>query len=181
MTGNGTNKPLGILAAPMATTTDQAGRPFGTIQYIKTGIAGGLPASTITMIDMLLSVVHSLNQRYRQGASWVMNTTTLGLLRTSKDTTGRPVLLDSMVTGQPATLLGYPVYEVDDLPDPAANAFPIVFGNFKRGYVLDEHEAGLRVIVDNVTAKPYVGFYSVRRLGGAPLDTNAIKLVKCAV
>jgi len=181
VTGNGINSPTGFLAAPNALTTDLAGRPFGTIQYLKTGVAAALPATTAALIDLLLAVVHSLNQRYRQGASWLMSTSVLGELRKAKDTTGRPVLLDSMVTGQPATLLGYAVHEVDVMPPLAANAFPIAFGNFKRGYVLDEHESGLRVIVDSLTLKPYVGFYSVRRVGGKPLDSNAIKLLRCEV
>jgi len=181
VTGNGINQPLGFLTAPNATTSDNAGRPFGTLQFVKTGVAGGLPATTTALIDFLLAIVHSLNQRYRQGGAWLMNSTTLGELRKAKDTTNRPVLLDSLASGQPATLLGYSIFEVADMPDLAANAFPIAFGDFRRGYVLDEHEAGLRIIVDQVTNKPYIGFYSVRRVGGKPFDTNAIKLAKCAV
>lgn len=179
--GNGISKPKGFLAATLSLVTDQAGRPFGEVQYLKTGVAGGLPATTIALIDFLLNVVHSLKQSYRQNAGWLMNSTTLGELRKAKDTTNRPVLLDSLINGQPATLLGFPVYEVSDMPDLAANALPIAFGDWKRGYALDEHQAGLRVIIDQVTNKPYVGFYSLRRLGGNVLDSNAIKIVKCMV
>lgn len=178
--GNGTNGPLGFLAAPQALTSDDAGRPFGTIQYRKTGQAAALPATTSDTIDLLIDTTHDLAPRYRDEAVWLMGTLTLSTLRKCKDADGRPILLDSMVTGQPATLLGYPVHEIGDMPDVAANALPIAFGNFKRGYVLDEHEAGLRVVVDQVTNKPYVGFYSLRRVDGKPLDTNAIKLIKCA-
>lgn len=170
----------GFLSAPQSTTTDSGGRPFGTVQVMNTGNAGGLPATTAALIDLLLNVVHSLKQQYRQGASWLMNSTTLAAVRMAKDTTNRPVLIDSLVSGQPATLLGYPVYEVADMPTIAASALPIAFGNYKRGYVLDEHMAGLRILVDPYSSKPYVGFYALRRMGGGVLDSSAIKLIKCA-
>jgi HK97 family phage major capsid protein len=93
---------------------------------------------------------------------------------------GRPILLDSLINRQPSTLLGYPVIECEDMPVPAAGSLSIAFGDFDSGYVLDEHEAGLRVVPDPYSNKPYVGFYSTMRYGGAVLDSNAIKLVKFA-
>lgn len=181
VSGTGLNQPAGFLAAPQALTSDSAGRPFGTIQYRKTGVAAALPATTVAVIDLLIDLTHDLAQRYRDEACWLMNTATLGALRKYKDADQRPILLDSLVSGQPAKLCGYPVIETSDMPELGTDALPIAFGNFKRGYVLDEHEAGLRVVIDQVTNKPYVGFYSLRRVDGRVLDSNAIKLLKCAV
>ena len=44
------------------------------------------------------------------------------------------------MSGQPATLLGYPVIEAEDMPDVAANSLSIAFGNFKAGYMIAERK-----------------------------------------
>jgi HK97 family phage major capsid protein len=178
--GGGT-QPRGILASPNSTASDSAGtRPHGTLQYFPTGVAGALPGTTSATIDLLLTVVHGLHQFYRARGTWLMGTETLAALRRMKDVDGRPILLDSLINRQPSTLLGYPVIECEDMPVPAAGSLSIAFGDFDSGYVLDEHEAGLRVVPDPYSNKPYVGFYSTMRYGGAVLDSNAIKLVKFA-
>lgn len=56
---------------------------------------------------------------------------------------------------------------------------PIAFGNFKRGYLITDR-TGVRILRDPFTNKPYVHFYSTKRVGGGLVDSNAIKLLKCA-
>lgn len=66
------------------------------------------------------------------------------------------------------------------MPDISANAFPVAFGNFRSGYLIAD-SAQLRITVDdNITTPGYVKFYVRKRVGGKPLDDNAIKLIKCA-
>lgn len=63
----------------------------------------------------------------------------------------------------------------------AANAHPILFGDFERGYILCEND-GLRVTVDdNITKLGAVKWYLRRRLGGTVYDTNAVRAIKVAV
>jgi HK97 family phage major capsid protein len=81
--------------------------------------------------------------------------------------------------GQPATLLGYPVADDDNMPDVGANAFPVAFADFKRAYVIVDR-MGVRVLRDPYTNKPYVGFYTTKRVGGGIQNFEAIKLLKCA-
>lgn len=179
--GNGTNKPTGFLAGPApVSTSDAMGRAFGTLQYIATGQAASLPATTSGVIDLLVDVVHALRWKHRQNGSWLMSALTMSALRKFKDADGRPILLDSMISGQPTMLLGYPVIEVEMMPSIAANAFPIAFGDFDAGYVLDRDASGLRITRDDLTAKGFVKFYSRARVGGKVLDSEAIKLVKVA-
>lgn len=179
--GNGTNKPTGFLGGPApVTTSDAAGRAFGTLQYIASGQASTLPTTTSGVIDLLLDVVHSLRWKHRQNAHWVLSTLTMSALRKFKDADGRPILLDSMISGQPGTLLGYPVIECETMPNIAAGAFPIAFGDFDAGYVLDRDSTGMRITRDDLTTKGFVKFYARTRVGGKVLDSEAIKLVKIA-
>jgi HK97 family phage major capsid protein len=82
--------------------------------------------------------------------------------------------------GQPSTLLGYAVTEVEDMPDIASGSFSMAFGDFRRGYLIVDR-AGINVVRDPYSAKPYVLFYTTKRVGGGVQDFNAIKLLKFAI
>ena len=68
----------------------------------------------------------------------------------------------------------------EDMPDIAANSFPIAFGNFGSGYTIAERP-DLRVLRDPFSAKPHVLFYATKRVGGDISDYAAIKLLKFAL
>ncbi|HWK40586.1 MAG TPA: phage major capsid protein [Croceibacterium sp.] len=171
--GNGTNRPRGFLNAPVSMAGD-AVRPFGTLQYIGSGDAADLgDTADLTLIDL----VHSLKAGHRQGASWVMNSATLAAVRKLRTSDGAFLWQGSMSEGQPDRLLGYPVIEAEDMPDVAANAFPIAFGNFRAGYLIAERSA-TAILRDPFTNKPFVHFYATKRVGGQVLDSAAIKLLK---
>lgn len=176
----GANKPIGFLAGPTPVTTDDGARAFGTLRYYPTGQAASLPTTTDAMINFLLDIVHGLRWKHRQNATWLMSALTMSTIRKFKDADGRPILLDSMISGQPAKLLGYPLVECEAMPDVAANSFPIAFGDFKAGYVLDQDASGLRITRDDITEKGFVKFYARRRVGGKILDSEAIRLAKIA-
>jgi HK97 family phage major capsid protein len=174
-TGNGTNKPKGFLAYPAALTAD-ATRAFGTLQYLRTGAAAGLPASNPG--DLLIDVIHSLKAGHRANARWMMNGLTLAQIRKWKDNENNYLWQPGLQAGVPSALLGYPVTENEDMPDVAADAYAIAFGDFRAGYTIVDR-IGIRMLRDPYTNKPYVGFYSTMRVGGFLKDSEAIKLVKC--
>lgn len=181
ITGNGVLKPKGLLSYPTASTTD-ATRAFGTIQYIASGDASGFitASATVSPADCLINTIYGLRRGYRQGAVWLMNSNTLGVVSKFKDAVnGLPIWRDSMAAGQPSTLLGYPVEEDENMPDVGANAFPIAFGNFKRAYTIVDR-FGTRVLRDPYSNKPYVHFYSTRRIGTFLNNSQAVKLLKIA-
>jgi HK97 family phage major capsid protein len=76
--------------------------------------------------------------------------------------------------------LGYPVLIAEDMPDVAADAYPIAFGDFTAGYTIAERP-DLRVLRDPFSAKPHVLFYASKRVGGDVSDFAAIKLLRIAV
>lgn len=81
--------------------------------------------------------------------------------------------------GQPSSLAGYGIAENEQMPDIAADAKAIAFGNFKRGYTIVDR-IGTRILRDPYTNKPFVGFYTTKRTGGMLVDSQAIKLLKIA-
>lgn len=171
--GTGANQPAGFLAAPSSATDDGA-RAFGTLQYIGSGDAAGLGSDPDVALIVL---VHTLKAGHRQGASFVMNSSTLAEVRKLKTAEGGFLWQPGLVEGQPDRLLGYPVIEAEDMPDIAAGACPIAFGNFRAGYLIAERSA-TQILRDPFTNKPFVHFYATKRVGGQVLDSNAIKLLK---
>lgn len=178
ITGNGTNKPTGFLAGPTAATADSS-RAFATLEHIATGVAGDFAASN--KADVLFSAVGALKAAYRNGSLWMMNKGVMFEVLRLKDTTGQylwqPSIQDS---GLAIRLLGFSVTEAEDMPAKAANSLSIAFGNFKRGYTIVDR-IGMRMLRDPYSNKPYVGFYTTKRVGGKLVNSEAIKVVKFAV
>lgn len=174
VTGDGVNKPKGFLTGPVAATGDGT-RAFGALQFIPSGAAGNFAASSPQ--DRLIDLVHALASPYRQGAVWVMNSATLARIRKFKTSDGAFIWQPGLGPDQPQTLLGYRVVEVDAMPDIAADSLSIGFGNFEAGYLIAQR-AETTVLKDPYSNKPYVHFYATRRVGGAVLDSRAIKLMR---
>jgi HK97 family phage major capsid protein len=175
VSGNGTNKPKGFLTHSVATTGD-ASRAFGTLQYLASGASGAFASNPE---EKLIDLVQLLRPPYRQGASWVMNSATLARIRKFKTSTGDLLWAPGLAAGQPATLLGYPVVEAEDMPDIASNSLSIAFGNFKAGYLIADRTE-TQVLRDPYSNKPYVHFYATKRVGGMVSNSDAIKLMKFA-
>ena len=176
VSGNGTNKPKGFLAYTTAATAD-ATRAFGTIEHIATGVAGDFAASN--KADVLYDVIGKLKAAYRGGSVWMMNKAIMFEVLKLKDTTGQYLWQPSLQEGFPIRLLGFGVVESEDMPAKSANSLSISFGNFKRGYTIVDR-IGTRMLRDPYTNKPYVGFYTTKRVGGAVVNSEAIKVVKFA-
>ncbi len=126
---------------------------------------------------MLVDLVYALKAGYRQNASWVMNRRTQAAVRKLKDADGNYLWSPGAAAGARATLLGFELVEAEDMPDIGAAATPIAFGDFRRGYLVVDR-TGVNVLRDPYSAKPYVLFYTTKRVGGGVQDFDAIKLLK---
>lgn len=179
--GTSINQPLGFLSLPAPVTTVDATRAFGTLQYTASGDANAFiaPTSSVSPADCLAKLVYSLKPGYRNNAVWVMAPSTLSSIAQFKDTVGRFIVNPSIVPGIQPMLFGYPIYEDEHMPAVTSNAFPIAFGNFKRGYtIVDRFD--VRILRDPFTQKPYIVFYATKRVSGAPVNSEAIKVLKIA-
>ena len=103
----------------------------------------------------------------------------VGALRKFKDGEGNYLWQPNNEPGEPARLMGYPVAEAEDMPDVASDSYSIAFGDFRRAYLIVDR-VGVRVLRDPYSAKPYVLFYTTKRVGGGVQDYDAIKLLKFA-
>lgn len=167
--GTGVKQPLGILTSPATAEADDV-RSFGSVQYVASGAE-----STITA-DGLISLLYTLLPEYRSNAAWIMNSATVAIVRKLKDNNGNYLWSDGLSVGQPAMLLGYKVVEANNMPDVAANAFPVAVADWKSAYsIIDRSMSLLR---DPFTNKPYVNIYAKKRVSGAVVDSCAIKLLK---
>ncbi|NGN40604.1 phage major capsid protein [Mesorhizobium sp. CGMCC 1.15528] len=170
--GDGTNKPKGFLDYA---TVAEGNWAWGKIGYTLTGDSGELPADDPS--DVLIDTVYALKAGYRQNANWVMNRKTQASIRKLKDADGNYLWQPPAAPGQRAMLMGFPLVEAEDMPDAGADATPIAFGDFARGYLIVDR-TGVRVLRDPYSAKPYVLFYTTKRVGGGVQDFDAIKLLK---
>lgn len=173
VSGNGTNRPTGFLAGPTPVTTVDGSRAFGTLQYTAGGQAAALPTSADTFFDL----VYALRARYRANATWVTSKLVLSALRKYKDTTNQYLWQPALSAGQPATFMGFPIVEAEDMPAVAANAFPLAFGDFREGYLIADR-VGMRITRDEITVPGFVQFYIRRRVGGRIRNSEAIKLLR---
>ena len=174
VTGDGSNKPKGFLSY---TTVDNGSWSWGNIGYVASGAAGAFPSSNPS--DVLVDLIYATNAGYRQNAAFVMNRKTQSTIRKFKDTTGHYLWQPPSAAGGKATLMTFPVIEAEDMPDIAAGSLSIAFGDFNRGYLVVDR-AGVSVLRDPYSAKPYVLFYTTKRVGGGVQDFDAIKLMKFA-
>jgi HK97 family phage major capsid protein len=173
--GDGIDKPKGIMLPPKVANATWT---WGNIGYVPSGAAADFPVTN--QADCIVNLVYSLGADYRANATFLMNSKTAGAVRKMKDADGRFLWADGLQMGQPAVLMGYPVLIAEDMPDIAAGAHAIAFGDFRAGYTIAERP-DLRILRDPFSAKPHVLFYANKRLGGDVTDFAAIKLLRFAV
>lgn len=164
ISGDGTTQPKGIL-------TYAAGTAFGQIQQINSG------TSAVVTADSLVNVYFNLKDEYARNATFLMHRTTVQAVRLLKDTTNQYIWQPGLSAGTPNTLMGVPVALASDMPVPAASSLSVAVGDFKRAYLIVDR-IGIRTLRDPFTSKPFVKFYTTKRVGGKVVNTDAIKLLK---
>jgi len=166
VTGDGVGKPKGLLAYSVV---DEATHQWGQVGSVPGDFALPDPA------DQLIDLIYAPKSQFRANGRFVMNRRTVSAVRKLKDSDGR-YLWQPGVGGDPATIMGYPVTEIEDMPDIGAGQSAIAFGDFRRGYLIVDRQ-GARVLRDPFSAKPYVLFYTTKRVGGGVQNFDAIKVM----
>jgi len=172
LSGNGTNKPNGLLTY-VTGAANAATHPWGDIDTV---VSGGATAITA---DAVVKLVYALPSQYQGNARFFGNMNTQGALRLLKDGQGNYLWQPSYQAGQPATLMGRPLVDMPDMANIAASAIPLLYGDMAETYLILDR-MGIRVIRDALTNKPYVGFYTIRRVGGGVQNPAAMKAMTVA-
>lgn len=165
--GNGVGQPRGIL-------TYAAGTAWGQIEQLNSGSAGAVTA------DGLINLQGALIAEYGGNATWVVNRLVLRDIRKLKDSQNQYLWQPGLGENTPESLLGRPIVKASDMPVAASNSLSVVLADFKRAYQIVDR-TGIRVLRDPFTAKPYVKFYTTKRVGGDVVNFEAIKIQKLAV
>ncbi len=175
VTGDGVAKPRGVMAYNKVADT---GWSWGNLGYIATGVAGGFKTGGAS--DTLVDAIYALKAGYRQNATFLMNRKVQAEIRKFKSADGFYLWQPPAGPDGKASLMGYPVAEAEEMPDIAAGSYAIAIGDFRSGYLVVDR-IGTRILRDPYSAKPYVLFYTTKRVGGGVQNFEAIKLVKFAV
>ncbi len=171
--GDGANKPTGILKYEL----DFTGPSKGKLHGFKTGKKGGF-LNAATAGDLLIDMINEMKPELLNGCVWLMSRAAHGEIRKLKDSNGNYLWQPGIEHDARPRLLGYPVEVSDEMPgltkDEASSA--VIFGNFKEGYQIVDR-AGIRVLRDPFSVKPYVEFYTTCRVGGDVVNHDAFKVL----
>lgn len=129
----------------------------------------------------LITLAHAVKTQYARNGRWILNRVTLGSVRKLKDVNNNYVWQPGLAQGVPNTILDHPYTECPDMPNEAANAYPIAFGDFMRAYTLVDRIA-MAMLRDPYTqaTSGNIRFLFRRRVGGAVVLAEAVRKLKCA-
>ena len=175
--GNGAAKPKGFTQYDMV---EEDSWSWGKLGYRNTGVSGDWADSSSdpgAEAANIVDLTYALKPAFRANARFCMNRKSVSSMMKLRDADGRPLWHTNLREGQPDTLMGYPILEAEDMPDIAANSLSICFGDFRRGYTIVDR-MGVRVLRDPFSAKPYVQFYTTKRVGGGVSHFEALKFLR---
>lgn len=171
VTGTGVGQPKGFTTYTTAADSG-SGVTWGTIGHVVSGASADFAASNPA--DKLLDLVGLVKDVYLGNARWCTRRSVITKIRKFKDGQGQYLWQPGLTAGAPEMILGYPVTRAEDVPALASASKSLYFGDFAAGYQIVDRQ-GIRVLNDPYTAKPYVLFYTTKRVGGAVVNFEAIK------
>lgn len=174
VSGDGNKKPRGFLDYDKVANASHA---WGKTGFVTSGKASGF--ADTAPADALIALYYALKSGYRNNATWMLSDAVVETVRKFKDGQGNYLWAAPAAAGGVPTILNKPVVTDDNMPALGANNFPVAFGDFNRAYLIIDR-AGIRVLRDPYTNKPYVMFYTTKRVGGGMTNFEALKLLKIA-
>lgn len=172
LSGDGVNKPFGILTY-VTGAANAAKHPWGAISVVNSGAAAAFSA------DGFISLFYDVPSSYRAGAKLYTNRGSQAAMRKLKDGQGNYLWQPSYAAGQPATLAGESIVEVPDMPAVAAGNIAALYGDLSATYLVVDR-IGISVLRDALTNKPFVGFYTRKRVGGGVFNPEPMRALKIA-
>lgn len=170
LVGTGRGMPRGLLTYADGTSGE-------TLEQRPTGAVDGFT------FEALIGLIYSLKEGYHANAGWMMQRASVGKAMLVKDGGGSFVFKTILMPGSrgfETQLAGYPLRMAADMPSFAANALAVIFGDLRAAYTIVDR-LGISTLRDPYTAKPFIEFYTRRRVGGDVVNFEAVKLGKGAV
>lgn len=170
LSGDGVNKPYGLLTY-VTGAANAARHPWGDIKVTNSGNATNFTS------DPLIDLMYDLPAAFAANAKFYTNRSSLKNIRKLKDGQGNYLWNPTFVAGQPSTLGGYALIDMPDMPTAAAGNIALLFGDMDRTYMIIDRR-GTMMLRDPYTNKPYVSFYTTKRVGGGVQNPDAMKAMK---
>jgi HK97 family phage major capsid protein len=176
--GNGITQPKGFATYAAGTPSRASVAAYRVLQRINSGAAGAFAA--VNPADKFIDIIVTMPSELRNGASFFMNQLTQAEVRKIKDGEGRYIFIPDFSSNPNGSILGYGIADLSDMANLAADSLSVAFANMKEGYEIKDHRVGISVLRDPYTQKPYVQFYTTKRVGGDVVNFQAIKFMKFA-
>lgn len=169
VSGDGAGKPRGFLDLPEA----------ATLEDFERGAIGTLESAAIGVLDFddLIDLQTALKSEYEVSATWAMNRRTKGVIRKLKDVDGQYLWQPLNQEGMANVLLGRPIVMFEDMADVANGSKPVAIADWAETYQIVDR-LGISVLRDPFTAKPFVEFYTRKRVGGDVVQQDSIKILR---
>jgi HK97 family phage major capsid protein len=166
--GSGTNAPMGILPAIVASgaTPIVAGG-----SSLNDGIAGNTGVNSIGYQD-LVNLIHSVDPTYRRGAKFMFSDLTLAHLKTRIDKFGRPLWVPSVRESEPDTVAGFPYVINQSFPQIAASATTVAFGSWNKFIVRKVRDLSIARLDERFADFGEVGYVGFSRIDSRLLDAG---------
>jgi len=169
--GTGANHtPMGILNAGI-TTVDVEGSTSNTISNT-TSNAGSYPK--------IIGLLYEVPSQYESGSSWLMRRAIEGDVRALVDSNGRPIWLggqESGFAGTPRSIMGYPVYNSDSVPNDGSDTNKVmVFGNFSNYIIVQRQAITTTVLRERFADTDQTGIILSERVGGGCWNIDAFRI-----
>lgn len=160
-TGDGSGKPLGVLA-------ENGGAEVGVTAASATAITA----------DELIDLFYSLKAPYRKNAVWLLNDSTIKAIRKLKDNNQQYLWQPGLTAGAPDTLLGRPVRTSAFMPALAAGSKSVLFGDLSYYWVADRQGRSFRRLGELFAPTGQVGFLATQRVDGKLILPEAVKVLQ---
>lgn len=172
--GDGVKKPVGILA-------QTGGTLVNSLNVVNSGVAAALTDNTHNGADALIDAQYAVKGIYRNNGTWMFNSNTERIIRKFKDLNGNYLWQPAVTLGSPNTFGGRPIANNESMPDIAANAYPILFGDFKRALKIRDR-VGLTItkLIESFATTGQIGFRIRKRLGSRCVLPKALSTIKIA-
>lgn len=171
---------LGRITNEHFTVGDNTDKPQGVVPFSTLGKTGANGQTTSVTYDDLVDLEHALDPAYRRRARWMLHDQTLKAIKKLKDSQGRPLWQPGLAVREPDTILGYPFVPNQDMPQMAASAKSILFGDFSNYWIRRVTGIELFRITDKYIESGQVGFIAFHRTDGRGVNAGTNPIVHYA-
>lgn len=156
-------------------TGDGKGKPTGIFNAAGGASEGVTTAAANITFDDVMDLYYAVKSPYRKKAVWVLNDTTVKALRKLKDNNGNYIWQPSVQAGQPDMILNRPYHTSAYVPEIAAGAKVMAFGDFSYYWIADRQGRSFKRLNELFAATGQVGFLASQRVDGKLILSEAVK------